>query len=126
MSTAPRPRAGPRDGRYVGLLALVILLLITINTIVTKPNGAQGIEHGRALRRGVWCTRGLWMRVEIYRDGALWWRYKIATCPQGTFSYPAGVVESAALFRPARISTLRARARELGSAPRARGWRGGG
>jgi hypothetical protein len=30
----------------VGLLALVILVLITINTIVTKPNGAKGIEPG--------------------------------------------------------------------------------
>ncbi len=39
----------PRYGRYVGLLALVILVLITINTIVTKPNGARGIEPGHAI-----------------------------------------------------------------------------
>ncbi len=36
----------PRYGRYVGLLALVILVLITVNTILTKPNGARGIEPG--------------------------------------------------------------------------------
>lgn len=42
-----RPEA--RYGRYVGLLALVILVLITINTIVTKPNGAKGIEPGHAI-----------------------------------------------------------------------------
>ncbi|HEV3318667.1 MAG TPA: hypothetical protein VG053_02900 [Solirubrobacteraceae bacterium] len=42
-----RPEA--RYGRYVGLLALVILVLITINTIVTKPNGARGIEPGHTI-----------------------------------------------------------------------------
>ena len=42
-------RPEPRYGRYVGLLALVILVLITINTIVTKPNGAKGIEPGHAI-----------------------------------------------------------------------------
>jgi hypothetical protein len=33
----------------VGLLALVILVLITVNTIVTKPNGARGIEPGHTI-----------------------------------------------------------------------------
>jgi hypothetical protein len=42
-------RPEPRYGRYVGLLALVILVLITVNTIVTKPNGARGIEPGHAI-----------------------------------------------------------------------------
>jgi hypothetical protein len=36
----------PRYGRYVGLLAIVIVLLITLNTILTKPNGASGIAPG--------------------------------------------------------------------------------
>jgi hypothetical protein len=31
------------------LLALAILALITINTIVTKPNGAKGVEPGHAI-----------------------------------------------------------------------------
>ena len=35
-----------RYGRYVGLLGVVILVLITINTVLTKPNGAKGIEPG--------------------------------------------------------------------------------
>jgi hypothetical protein len=39
----------PRYGRYVGLLALVILVLITVNTVLTKPNGARGIEPGHAI-----------------------------------------------------------------------------
>lgn len=38
-----------RYGRYIGLLALVILVLITINTAVTKPNGAKGIAAGQAI-----------------------------------------------------------------------------
>lgn len=42
-------RPEQRYGRYVGLLALVILVLITINTIVTKPNGAKGIEPGHTI-----------------------------------------------------------------------------
>jgi hypothetical protein len=42
-------RPEPRYGRYVGLLALVILALVTVNTIETKPNGAKGIEPGHAI-----------------------------------------------------------------------------
>jgi len=36
-------------GRYVGLLGLVILALITLNTLLTKPNGASGIAPGHSL-----------------------------------------------------------------------------
>ncbi len=44
---APRPVVRPpRYGRYVGLLAIVILVAITINTIATKPNGATGVAPG--------------------------------------------------------------------------------
>lgn len=43
------PPAAPRYGRYVGLLAVVILVLITINTIVTKPVGAGGVGPGERL-----------------------------------------------------------------------------
>jgi hypothetical protein len=50
---APGPQvpgpAAPRYGRYVGLLAVVILVLITINTIVTKPNGGSGFAPGAKL-----------------------------------------------------------------------------
>lgn len=38
---------GPRYGRYVGLLGILILALITINTISTKPNGDTGVPPGR-------------------------------------------------------------------------------
>jgi hypothetical protein len=48
----PEIHAGPpapRYGRYVGLLAVLILVLITINTIVTKPNGGSGFAPGQRL-----------------------------------------------------------------------------
>ena len=45
---APPPVIEPaRYGRYVGLLAIVILIAITINTVVTKPNGDAGVAPGR-------------------------------------------------------------------------------
>ncbi|HSZ69222.1 MAG TPA: hypothetical protein VK756_02560 [Solirubrobacteraceae bacterium] len=38
-----------RYGRWVGALAIVILALITLNTVLTKPNGAAGLAPGAAL-----------------------------------------------------------------------------
>jgi hypothetical protein len=35
--------------RWVGLLALAILALITLNTVLTKPNGATGLSAGERL-----------------------------------------------------------------------------
>ncbi len=40
------PTRGQPYGRYVGALALVILALITLNTILTKPNGLAGLAPG--------------------------------------------------------------------------------
>jgi hypothetical protein len=42
-------RPGRRYGRWVGVLALVILALITLNTVLTKPIGATGIAPGAQL-----------------------------------------------------------------------------
>ncbi len=39
----------PRYGRYVGVLAILILIFITINTLVTKPNGISGVAPGEPL-----------------------------------------------------------------------------
>jgi hypothetical protein len=216
MST-PEPAAPPRYGRYVGLLALLILALITVNTIVTKPNGDKGIEPGhplppfavplalgsvvgdadvatsvdqgaagrvpacqergpqilnvcqlyergpvvlalfvdsgscpavvsdlqalapsfpgvqfaavaikgeRAALRRLVRTRGLSLAVGVDRDGALAGLYKVATCPQVTFAYPGGLVQSRALLNRPAPATLRARVSQLVAASRARGWRG--
>ena len=217
MTTAPRPRA--RYGRYVGLLAIVILVLITINTIVTKPNGARGVDVGhklppfavplaqsglsgdadiaghagegsrgkvaacaergaqilnvcqlyergpvvlalfvnagscpavlgdmqslapsfpgvqfaavalrpdRAGLRRMLRSRGLRLPVGVDRDGSLLALYKVATCPQVSFAYPGGVVQSPALLVRPPLATLRARIAALVAASRARGWRGAG
>ncbi len=39
----------PRYGRYAGMFALLLLVLVTVNTIVTKPNGAKGIAAGTSV-----------------------------------------------------------------------------
>jgi hypothetical protein len=212
----PTPRPGAGYGRYVGLLALLILALITINTVVTKPNGVTGIEPGRplapfavplvtgslagsadvatragqgarvpacALRgpeilnicqlyergpvvlalfvdagsceailgdmqalapsfpgvsfaavsirgdraglRRLLRSRGLGIPVGIDNEGTLAALYKDASCPQVTFAYPGGLVQSRALLTRPSIATLRARVSALVAAARARGWRGG-
>ncbi len=46
VARSGEPPAPPRYGRYVGLLAVLILILITINTIVTKPHGGSGFARG--------------------------------------------------------------------------------
>jgi AhpC/TSA family len=218
MSPSERSTA-PRYGRYVGLLALLILALITINTIVTKPNGVKGLAPGeqmppfavplalgslkgdadtarhadegaagsvaacqergsqilnvcqlyegapvllalfvdggscpdvlgdiqalapsfpgvriaavaikgnRASVRKLIRARGLRLPVGLDSDGALAALYKVATCPQLTFAYPGGEVQSQAILsRPSR-ATLRTRLSELVAAARARGWKGPG
>ena len=47
MSGPEKPAPTQRYGRYVGVLALLILVLITVNTIVTKPNGSRGVTPGQ-------------------------------------------------------------------------------
>ncbi len=211
------PASLPHYGRYAGLLAIVILVLITINTITTKPNGVKGlapgermppfavplalgslvgdadtarhadegsagrvpacqergsqilnlcelyeggpvllalfvdggscadvlgemqalapsfpgvrfaavaIKNGRSEVRSLIRKRGLTYPVGLDSDGALAALYKVATCPQLTFAYPGGEVQSAAILsRPSR-ATLRARLSELVAASHARGWKG--
>jgi hypothetical protein len=211
------PTAAPRYGRYVGLFALLILALITINTVSTKPNGARGIEPGHRLApfavplalghlrgdadiatrgdegglgrvpacaergpqilnicqlyeqgpvvlalfidsgscpailnalqalvpsfpgvrfaavainasrdhlRRLVRSRGLSLPIGIDRDGALVRLYKVASCPQVSFAYPGGLVQSRALLSMPSPATLRARVSELVAASQARGWRG--
>lgn len=210
----PEPPLRPqRYGRYVGLLAVLILVLITINTIVTKPNGAKGVLPGQTvppfavplatsnlggdsdvataagqggLGRVPACqlrgprilnvcqlyehaplvlalfidggscpnvlgdieavlpsfpsvhfaavalggnhgsvghlvrTRGLTFPVGIDPDGALLARYKVASCPQITFIYEGGVVQSPALLSRPGQAILRTRVQALIDASKAR------
>jgi AhpC/TSA family len=214
--SGPPALAGRGYGRYVGLLGILIVVLITINTALTKPNGATGIEPGqplapfavplaqgdvngdadvathadegaagkrpacaergagilnicelyeqgpvvlalfvdagscpkilsdlqalapsfpgvrfagvaikgdRAQVRKLVRTRKLSIPVGFDSDGALAALYKVASCPQVSFAYQGGVVQSkASLERPAP-AMLRARVSELVRAARARGWK---
>lgn len=206
-----------RYGRYVGVLALLALVLITLNTALTKPNGATGIQPGHRFApfavplatgglpgdanvatqphqgsaggvpacqvrgsrilnicqlyeqgpvvlalfvEGGSCpavlsdlqsltstfpgvrfagvdikgsagsvrelvrSKGLTFPVGIDRDGALAALYKIASCPQVSFAYPGGVVQSKALLRRVPLAALRTRVSELVAASHARGWKG--
>jgi hypothetical protein len=212
----PERRRSPRYGGYAALFAVLILVLITINTIVTKPNGVKGltpgeqlppfavplalgslngdadtathafegaagrvpacnergsqilnicelyegapvvlalfvdagscaavlgdmqalsgsfagvrfvavaIKNGRAQIRRLIRTHRLSLPVGLDKDGALAALYKVATCPQVTFAYPGGEVQSAALLRRPSRATLRRRVAGLVAASRARGWK---
>jgi hypothetical protein len=68
-------------------------------------------------------ARGLTLPVGIDSDGALAALYKVATCPQVTFAYPGGAVQSKALLNRPSLGTLRARVQALLTAARARGWK---
>jgi len=213
------PPAATRYGRYVGLLGLLALLLLTLNSVLSKPNGAAGIEPGARLApfavplasgeltgdanvatranqgaagnvpacsvrgaqilnvcqlyergpvvlalfvdagscagiladmqalapsfpgvqfaavaikgsrgplRRMMRSLGLSLPLGIDSDGALAPLYKMASCPQVSFAYPGGVVQSRALLVRPPLATLRARVSELVAAARARGWRGPG
>jgi hypothetical protein len=212
----PQARRPPRYGGYVGLLVVVILALITVNTIVTKPNGVKGlapgermppfavplalgslqgdadtarfahegsagrvaackergpqilnvcelyegapvvlalfvdggscpavlgdmqalsgsfpgvrfaavaIKNGRGQIRRLIRSRGLTLPVGLDKDGALAALYKVATCPQVTFAYPGGEVQSKALLSTPSRALLRERVAQLVAAARARGWK---
>lgn len=68
-------------------------------------------------------TRGLTFPVGLDRDGILAGLYKLSTCPQITFAYPGGTVQSAALLTRPSPATLRARVAALLQAAHARGWK---
>lgn len=205
-----------RYGRYVGLLGIAIVLAITVNTALTKPNGVTGIAPGKPLApfavplvfsdlqgesniathanqgaagkvpacsvrearvlnicelyeqgpvvlalfvdsgscpgvlgdmqtlagqfptvrfaavsikgdrsklRRLLRARRITIPVGIDSDGALAILFKVASCPQITFAYPGGVVQSKALLLRPPLTTLRARVQQLLAGSRARGWR---
>ncbi len=214
------PRFGrPRQGRWIGVLAIVILILITINTIVTPSNGLAGVAPGaplppfaaplatsdlqgsvnvathpgegpakraacavrgprilnicqlyeqgpvvlalfvdasacngvlgemqtlvragghrfsgvrfaavaikgeRASLRTLVRSRGLTFPVGVDSEGVLPGLYAMASCPQITFAYPGGIVQSKALLTTPSPVVLRRRVSELVAAALARGWR---
>jgi hypothetical protein len=81
---------------------------------------AVSIGGDRTALRRLIHARGLSLPVGIDRDGALAALYRDASCPQLTFAYPGGVVQSRALLARPPASTLRARVSELVTATRLR------
>jgi hypothetical protein len=82
---------------------------------------AVAIKGNREALRRLLRSRQLTFPVGIDSDGALATLYKVVSCPQVTFAYQGGVVQSAAIqTRPTR-AILRARLSELVTAARARG-----
>lgn len=65
-------------------------------------------------------SRGLRFPVGVDRDGVLTGLYQVLSCPQVTFVYPGGVVQSPALLSAQPLATLRRRVAELVAASRAR------
>jgi hypothetical protein len=70
-------------------------------------------------------SKHLTLPVGVDAEGRLGELYAMVSCPQITFVYPGGVVQSAALLTRPPLETLRARVGELVAASRARGWRPG-
>lgn len=67
--------------------------------------------------------KGLSIPIGFDSEGTLAGLYKQVSCPQVSFAYPGGVVQSKALLERPALATLRARVSELLRASRARGWR---
>lgn len=82
------------------------------------------IKGERAALRRLVRSKRLTLPVGIDGDGALAALYKVASCPQVSFAYPGGRVQSKALLGRVPLANLRARVSELVTASRARGWRG--
>jgi hypothetical protein len=84
---------------------------------------AVAIKNGRSQIRKLIRSRGLSLPVGLDKDGALAALYKVATCPQLTFAYPGGEVQSKALLSTPSPALLRTRVSQLVAAARARGWK---
>jgi hypothetical protein len=68
-------------------------------------------------------SKRLTMPVGVDTDGRLGGLYAMVSCPQITFVYPGGLVQSPALLSRPSPATLRARVAELLAASRRRGWK---
>lgn len=85
---------------------------------------AVSIKGERSQLRRLIRSRRLTLPVGIDEEGTLASLYKVFSCPQVSFAYPGGVVQSKALLQTPSLAGLRARVSALVTASRARGWRG--
>jgi hypothetical protein len=85
---------------------------------VAVKEGASSVAH---LVR----AKHLTLPVGVDGEGRLGELFAMVSCPQITFVYPGGVVQSAALLSTPSLAMLRERVNELVVASRARGWKPG-
>jgi hypothetical protein len=81
------------------------------------------IKGGRGELLQLMAAKHLSIPIGFDSEGALAGLYKQVSCPQVTFAYPGGVVQSKAMLERPTPATLRARVSELVRAARARGSR---
>jgi hypothetical protein len=81
------------------------------------------IKGGRGELLKLMGEKNLSIPIGFDSEGALAGLYKQVSCPQVSFAYPGGVVQSRALLERPAPATLRARVSELVRSSRARGWR---
>jgi hypothetical protein len=84
---------------------------------------AVAIKGDRGELRALVRSHNLSIPVGYDHDGVLAHLYAMASCPQVSFIYPGGTVQSHALLARPSVAGLRARIAELLAASRARGWR---
>ena len=81
------------------------------------------IKGGRGELLKLMGEKSLSIPIGFDSEGALAGLYKQVSCPQVSFAYPGGVVQSKALLERPTPATLRARVNELVQAAQARSWR---
>jgi hypothetical protein len=86
---------------------------------------AVAVKEGSASVARIVRAKHLTVPVGVDGEGRLGSLFSMVSCPQITFVYPGGVVQSAALLSTPPLASLRTRVAELVAASRARGWRPG-
>jgi hypothetical protein len=86
---------------------------------------AVAVKEGAGPVARIVRSKHLTVPVGADQEGRLGELYAMVSCPQITFVYPGGIVQSAVLSSRPPLATLRARVAELLAASRARGWKPG-
>jgi len=86
---------------------------------------AVAVKEGATSVARVVRAKRLTFPVAVDGEGRLGELFSMVSCPQISFVYPGGLVQSAALLNTPSFATLQARVAQLLAASRARGWRPG-
>lgn len=86
---------------------------------------AVAVKEGASSVAPLVRAKHLTVPVGVDGEGRLGELFAMVSCPQITFVYPGGVVQSASLLSTPSLASLRTRVASLLAASRARGWRPG-